>query len=189
MEVELDRPLPALEKAQSPGGRPYRRANVFVRLHGEPLGWVDVPLGSREGLTPAELATTVWPDVMDRARAHLERDGEEAPALLPPDGLQMAGEPTCIRERRAFLETAPRLSVLIPSRERPERLRRCLDSLLVLRVSDGPCDVGNSGQCAGDRRDPRLGRGLLGACGHPIRAGGRAGKRKCAQLRHAGRRH
>ncbi len=130
MEVELSEPLPALAAAAAPDGRPYRRANVFVRLHGEPLGWVDVSLGGGEGLDAAALAAAVWPEVADRARRHLERDGQDAPTLLSPGGIATSGEPACCRERRLFLEAAPSISVLIPSRERPDRLQRCLDSLL-----------------------------------------------------------
>jgi O-antigen biosynthesis protein len=130
VEIELGQPLPALEAAKAPDGRPYRRAHVLVRLHGEPLGLVDVPLPPDTGLEPAELAKAVWPEVVGRARTHLEKDGLYAPELLSADGLDMTDEPACIRDRRTFLETAPRLSVLIPSRERPERLRRCIDSIL-----------------------------------------------------------
>ncbi len=130
VEVELSESVPDLQAAQAPDGSPYRRANVFVRLHGEPLGWVDVPLASGEGLKSSDLAAAIWPEVIDRVRSHLESDGEEAPTMLPPTGLGISGEPACLRERREFLETAPKISVLIPSRERPDRLRRCLDSVL-----------------------------------------------------------
>jgi len=130
VDVELSEPIPMVPAACSPSGQPYRRANVFVRLHGEPLGYVDVPLGAGEGLEPNDLATAIWPQVIGRAQLHIERDGEDAPVELPVSGIASSDTPACVRERHAFLERAPSLTVLIPSRERPDRLQRCLDSIL-----------------------------------------------------------
>jgi O-antigen biosynthesis protein len=131
-EVELGEPLPALEARQAPDGRTYRKALVFVRLHSEPLGLVEVALAADGSLPAGELAKAVWPEVADGVRDHLAHDGLEAPPSLgaegagPPHG---AG-PRCVHERADFLSEAPPLTVLIPTRERPQRLRRCLDSIL-----------------------------------------------------------
>ncbi len=100
-----------------------------MRLHGEPLACVAVGLNS-DALDPAELADAVWPEVRDGVRRHLIGDGLPVPDALPARGLQGAGTPRCVAEREAFLAAAPQISVLIPTRERPERLERCLDSLL-----------------------------------------------------------
>lgn len=131
-QVELGGPLPPLQPRSSPDGRTYREALVFVRLHSEPLGLVEVALDSTGALAPAALARAVWPEVAAGARDHLVRDGLEPLAALGPDGIPTADavEPRCVRERLDFLRDAPPLTVLIPSRERPQRLRRCLDSIL-----------------------------------------------------------
>lgn len=131
-EVELSEPLAGLKPRKAPSGRSYRAALVFVRLHSEPLGLVEVALEEDGSVAAESLAKALWPEVAGRVRSHLGRDGREAPAALDASGIEpMAGEkPRCARERADFLRDAPALTVLIPSRERPQRLQRCLDSIL-----------------------------------------------------------
>lgn len=125
-EVELGRALPGLDRG--PEGR-HRFAWVLARLHTVPVGLarLEVPAG---GLGPEALAAALWGEVAPVATAHLAEDGLPAPAALEAAGLGTESVPACVRAREELLRSAPFLSVLIPSRERPERLRRCLDSLL-----------------------------------------------------------
>jgi GT2 family glycosyltransferase len=131
-EVELGQPLPRLGPERTPDGRTYRHVLVFVRLHTEPLALCEVDLDADGSLAPAALARALWPEVGERVRGHLAADGVEAPAALGEGGIETAGggEPRCVVQRAEFLARAPQLTVLIPSRERPERLGRCLDSIL-----------------------------------------------------------
>jgi GT2 family glycosyltransferase len=131
-EVEIGEPLSQLEARQTPDGQTYRRALVFVRLHTEPLALVEVSLGEDGSLAPERLAQAIWPEIADRVRRHLADDGLNAPVALDAGGVERpgSGEPRCAAARAEFSRTAPDLTVLIPSRERPERLRRCLDSIL-----------------------------------------------------------
>lgn len=130
--MELSEPLLELEPRQAPDGRTYCRALVFVRLHSEPLGLVDVALGRDGSLAAAELAKVIWPEVAGGVRRHLEEDGIDAPEAIGVGGIGVSdrGEPRCTSERSGFLRTAPDMTVLIPSRDRPERLKRCLDSII-----------------------------------------------------------
>ncbi|HEX3173617.1 MAG TPA: glycosyltransferase [Solirubrobacterales bacterium] len=154
-EVELGRPLQGLPARPGPDGRPYRRALAFVRLHSEPLALVEVALDEEGSLSAGELAEALWPQAAERVRRHLAADGAKAPASLDVAGIPSEGEPRCLRERRAFLGEAPALTVLIPSRERPQRLQRCLDSIL---ASEYPLDrielivVDNAPETDGTRR-------------------------------------
>lgn len=133
VEIELADNLPALEAASDPRGSIYHRALALVRLHGDPVGLIEVPL--REGaITPDELGQVLWPAIRRRAARHLREDDESATI---PSGLSLTGPavvvdgtPRCVDRRRAFLKAADPVTVLIPSRERPERLRRCLESVL-----------------------------------------------------------
>ncbi len=131
-EVELGEPLPDLQASRASDGRAYRRALIFVRLHTEPLALCEVELGGDGSLAPESLARAIWPEVAERARRHLAADGIEAPAALDVGGIASSqeGEPPCAVARAEFLRIAPELTVLIPSRERSERLQRCLDSIL-----------------------------------------------------------
>jgi len=131
-EVELGEPLSGLSALAPPEGGCYRTALVFVRLHAEPLGLVEVDLQADGSLGVAELARAVWPGVSARVERHLAGEGLQAPPELDPCGIASPGgaQPPCVERRLEFLREAPRLTVLIPSRERPERLGRCLDSIL-----------------------------------------------------------
>lgn len=44
LEIELSAPLPRLDRTESPSGPAYSRARALVRLHGEPLGLLDLAL-------------------------------------------------------------------------------------------------------------------------------------------------
>ncbi len=123
-ELELSEPLPALEPAAR-----HRAVLLLARLHDEPLGVLEPEL-SPGGLSAAALADAVWRELKDKIQAHLAADGIAGPASLPAGGLATEAGPACCRTRERFLERAPELTVLIPSRERPERLRRCLESIL-----------------------------------------------------------
>jgi GT2 family glycosyltransferase len=130
-EVDIGEPLAALEPRRSQDGETYRRALVFVRLHSEPLALVDVALDRDGSLTAEGVARAIWPEVAERVVRHLADDGVEGPAMLGAAGIEVPDgeESACVGQRTEFLRSAPELTVLIPSRERPERLRRCLDSI------------------------------------------------------------
>jgi O-antigen biosynthesis protein len=133
VEVELGEPLPDLAPS---GTDPYPLALVFVRLHGTPVGLVELRL--EDGRLEAEaLAAAVWPQVRDSVERHLAADGLAAASGLSATGLATDGRPRCLVERDRFLLDPPPLTVLIPSRERAERLRRCLESIF---ASEYPAD-------------------------------------------------
>ncbi len=128
LEVELRSPLPDLEPAADLEGRPYKRALILVRFHSEPLGLAEVEL-SGGGLDASALAAQIWPQVRRALNEHLGADGAAPVSRLDPDGLGAVAA-RCEVARASFLERAPEMTVVIPSRERPERLERCLDSIL-----------------------------------------------------------
>jgi GT2 family glycosyltransferase len=110
VELELDRP----QELRAPGGLgpvvPSGRVSALVRLHGHPLGLVqaDGAPGDPAGLRRALVAA-----------AHRELHIPEQRSLL--DSPEPASRP------------GPTLSVVVATHNRPESLRRCLDSLLRTR--------------------------------------------------------
>lgn len=138
LEIELSEPLAPIEPDS--GGRRYPRAIALIRLHAQPLGLAELEVPPA-GLEPVAVAAAIWPEVRGAAAAHLARDGVAGPGELGADGLAAAETPPCISARESFLADAPFLSVLIPSRERPERLRRCLDSILASAYPSGRFEV------------------------------------------------
>jgi glycosyltransferase involved in cell wall biosynthesis len=121
LDLELAEPLPAVA-ARTTDGRRVEQAWVLVRLFTEPLGTVliDVP---EEGLAPAGLAAAVEAELGTVLRRRLG-------GPVPLDGIDPVTEPAFLARRRAVLATAPHITVVVCTRERPGALARCLDSLL-----------------------------------------------------------
>lgn len=128
--VELADGVPALE-ALAPDGRRFREALTLVRLHGEPLGLVRVPLPG-DGLPAQAHADALWAALAAHVRHHLRRDGLAEVDGLGPEGLPAGWSGPCGVDREELLRTAPPITVVIPTRDRPDRLARCLRSLRAL---------------------------------------------------------
>lgn len=122
MEVELTQPLPAVSYDGTHG-----RACVLARLHGEPVGSCVVPLGAA-GLAPGELGALLWPDLREPVAARFAAAGLPRPGTLTGLRADPAEWPFLIR-RREVLASAPFISVVICTRDRPDRLRACLRHL------------------------------------------------------------
>ncbi|MBO3738880.1 glycosyltransferase family 2 protein [Actinoplanes flavus] len=122
LDLELSEPLPPVG-ATAPDGRRVQQAWALVRLFTEPLGTilVDVP---QHGLTPGDLAAAIDRELGDVVRPRL------GGAPVPADGFVPASEPAFLASRRAALASAPDITVVVCTRERPGALARCLDSLL-----------------------------------------------------------
>jgi O-antigen biosynthesis protein len=120
LEVEVSEPLADIAPTTTAAGKPFARARVLVRIHSWPVGFVDVDLGP-EGLSGAALAAAVDAQLGDRIARHLEADA---------DGITDAAEPACLATRRETLRTPPSVSVVVPTVDRPEALRRTLRDLV-----------------------------------------------------------
>ncbi|MDQ3701701.1 MAG: glycosyltransferase family 2 protein, partial [Chloroflexota bacterium] len=121
----------AVDAARS--GEEYGSALVLVRLHDQPLGLVELPApatGHRE-IRADDYAGTIWGALGGAINRHLEEDGLPQVAGLTRDGVS-AGPARCRLERDALLADAPMVSVIIPTRDRPDWLADCLRSLVAL---------------------------------------------------------
>ena len=103
-----------------PVGQP--RARVLVRLHGETLGYVTVPLDAG-GLDPAVLSRRSHEEYADRIAAHLAAEGLPADQLRPPP----AGS-ACPNH----VDNDSLVSVVVCTRNRSQILADCLDRLRAL---------------------------------------------------------
>ena len=124
MDVELTQPLPGVNYDGQHG-----RAWVLARLHGEPVGSCVVPLDAA-GLAPGELAAILWPELREPVAARFAAAGLPQPDTLTGHGLRTdpANWPFLVR-RREVLAAAPFVSVVICTRDRPDRLQACLRHL------------------------------------------------------------
>jgi len=100
-------------RSVSPRGA-QRTARVLVRLHGEPLGYLTLPLTDTG---PADVAGAAWRAFADRIEQHLAAEGVEV--VIP-----VAGE-AC--PNRVVDEEL--VSVVVCTRNRSDQLAACLDRL------------------------------------------------------------
>jgi O-antigen biosynthesis protein len=127
MDVELGEAPPPVA-ARSADGRMDASIRALVRLHGCPLGVVDLDLPER-GLGAEALALAIARELGEEIHRHLADD-----ELMP--GAADAASPRCLARRRALRDRAPRASVIVATRERPQSLSRCLRSLRALDYPD-----------------------------------------------------
>ncbi len=131
LEVELDRPLLAIPVYDRQAGKGYRRAQVLVCLHAQPLGLVDLEW-EETGPDETQLAERIWQTLAPAINEHLHEDGLPEAAGLSARGLQVEAMPPCLQARAQFLAHAPFASVIVCTRDRAEHLERCLDLLTQL---------------------------------------------------------
>ncbi|HWD70965.1 MAG TPA: glycosyltransferase [Actinomycetota bacterium] len=145
LDLEISRPLAGIGPAAGPGEEKYSSALVLVRLHGRPLGTLQLDL--RAGAIAAgEVARRVWERLRQPIVDHLAADGIEAPDRLTESGLAPEGplkglddkepegslegpdnEPACQRYDDG---TFPFASVVISTHERPGPVGACIESIL-----------------------------------------------------------
>jgi GT2 family glycosyltransferase len=127
-EVELSTAIPAL-----PGddAGTYGSARLFARLHGYPLGSVDLD-AAPDGLSPERCAEAIWAGLGGEINRHLRADGLPALTGLSAAGIPAAPAPACQAPRRAVLAQAPFASVVVCTKDRPDAVDRVLGSIAQL---------------------------------------------------------
>jgi GT2 family glycosyltransferase len=118
VDVELSQPLVTIDSLQG-----YSGAQILVRLHGSPLGYVQLPITDNqctaEALGQAILDRLGWPIVQ-----HLIDDGL---AVGSPAGLRIADLVNTPHPH--YDGTFPLVTVAVCTRDRPRDLALCLDAL------------------------------------------------------------
>jgi len=127
-EVELGAPLPALLPRVTRAGEPFAASLCLVRLHGEPLGLVEVELPPA-GLAAADLAACIEVELGDELARRLHEDGLPL-GQVRAEGVAGADAPPCAAKRRDLLASFPSVSVVICTRNRPDSVRTTLRSIL-----------------------------------------------------------
>jgi GT2 family glycosyltransferase len=125
LEVELSDGVPALADRTRPDGPRYPGAQVLVRLHGQPLGVLDLALPPG-GLSARAHAGAIGRRLSGAIDEHLRRDG------LPPRDLRSAeltGVGAACPSRPAPRGSGPPVSVVVPTCGRTTLLDRTLDAL------------------------------------------------------------
>ncbi|MGH2718149.1 MAG: glycosyltransferase family 2 protein [Actinomycetota bacterium] len=132
LDIEVGDPLPTIEATLAEDGQPYRAALVLVRLHGWPIGTVELGLDDAP-VPPDALAELVWAELAFPILRHLAQDhlppiehldARGIPWRVPPGSEELA--PCQQTDEAAF----PLATVVITTHERPEPLAECVDSVL-----------------------------------------------------------
>lgn len=102
----------------------HGRSRVLVRLHGQPLGYLDLPTPPA-GLDPVELAAAARRRWTPAIEAHLAAEG-----LAERDGIIPAATTGCAT---ADPDATPSVTVVVCTRDRAADLAECLEALRALR--------------------------------------------------------
>jgi glycosyltransferase involved in cell wall biosynthesis len=131
LTIELSQPLPVITAHDDATYMSYERVFCLIRFHSQPLGVVKLNFAKDE-LLPEDYRLAVWKSCRDAILRHLQEDGLPLVDELTSKGLPSGDPPRCLLAREGFLTTAPFMSVIVPTRERPKLLAACLDALLSL---------------------------------------------------------
>ncbi len=133
IELELGQPLPIIAAFDERTQHSYSRAICLVRLHSAPLGIIQLAL-DEDGTHPQDYAPLIWQSLQRVILQHLQQDGLPAITGLGSEGIFFSVTPACIEERENFLRSpmAPFISVVVPTRDRPDSLASCISSLASL---------------------------------------------------------
>lgn len=139
VEVEIGAALPSLGAGVGELGIPYGSAICLVRLHGRPLGLVEVDLSSG-GVSAGSLAERIEAELAAEIGAHLDADGLPR-RVLGAAGIEGPEQPSCASAREDFLGRAPLVSVVIPTRSSPDRTAATVGSVLASRYPGNRIEV------------------------------------------------
>lgn len=126
-DIELSEPLPDLA-AYDPAGRRVGQAWLLVRLFSEPLGLLTLDLPD-QGVPAPMLAAAIERGYRPAIRARVSAAGGDPDASIL-DGVRLPGQSPFLARRDEVLRSAPPITVVLCTRERPEALAVCLESLL-----------------------------------------------------------
>jgi GT2 family glycosyltransferase len=118
LEAELTQPLPTIDPTAY--DRPYHKALLLVRIQGRPIGRLEVALDY--ALTPDALAHRIETALHDAIAAYFAEAGLPAAQTLTAQGFTI---PLHVPQ-----DPRPFVSVIVATRDRPDRLRACLQTLL-----------------------------------------------------------
>lgn len=132
-EVELSQALPALRP--SAFGSIYQRLLLLIRLHGQPLGLLDLKVPST-GMSAEDLAVQIWRSQAESIQSHLRQDSVPFVERLGVDGIEETHLARCLHDYQTMLANAPFVSVIIATHDRAASLKVTIDSLLAMDYPD-----------------------------------------------------
>lgn len=133
VELELENGTLSLPTSLTSAGEPYGAARVIVRLHGKPLGLLELEL-AHGVLDSDDISRRVWSELEPKIAEHLRRDGVADLAAygerVPP-----ISNPPCLEARERARVSGRPVSIVIATHDRPDGLARTLKSVIELDYS------------------------------------------------------
>ena len=116
-------------KPQLKPGQCFERTHVLVTFAGMPVGvaWLEVPAA---GLSGSSVAEVVWRELASQITAAARRHGMQEPQRLTQAGIARPHQAQIKTAETVANANAPFVSVIIATRNRPDTLQACLDSVL-----------------------------------------------------------
>ncbi|HZT05861.1 MAG TPA: glycosyltransferase family 2 protein [Chloroflexota bacterium] len=151
-EVDLAEPIPLLRPSPSGESDGYSRALSLVWVHDHPIGLVQlaIPPG---GLNAEQYARQIWRQIGDAINTHLTRDGLPSLRGLTAAGIGQPGNAGCWAALDAARASGPRVSVVIPTRNRPDQIVACITSVLRQDYPAHEIIVADNGPCSSETQD------------------------------------
>ena len=148
-EWDVVDPVPVfrLGEQQAGGGS---RVHLLVRLGTEPLGCTDFEIDSADCFA-GHARSAAWRSYSSAINARLTESGLPLVNELALDGLKIdPNRLNFVAERQRLLENAPEISVIICTRDRPQRLAECVREVArleypcyeIIVVDNAPADPG-----------------------------------------------
>lgn len=127
-DIDLDHALPRLERVGNAGV-----VRVLVRVHRRPIALVEVAVPP-EGLSPEHVRRALV-DALPALAAHLDETSAAVPSPMGSTPSELA-TPSSMSRRRKIADDGPAMTILISTRDRPDSLLRCLDSIADLEYKN-----------------------------------------------------
>jgi O-antigen biosynthesis protein len=125
-QVELSEGVGDIAAPAGPGP-PYAAVRLLVRLHGQPLGFVTLPLVDGR-LAASAIVEQVSERLRSEVSAHLVEDALDPVASITAAGVGAVRD-SRRRRRPAGGAGGPLVTVVVATRDRPQSLARCLRAL------------------------------------------------------------
>jgi glycosyltransferase involved in cell wall biosynthesis len=116
-------------------GPNYRAARLLVRVHGQPIGYVDIIAGPAEGIERARILAALDPEAIARALSHVADDLRSLGLVKQAELVDLSAaldqlavlQVGCPKHNRA---AGPLVSIAVCTRDRAQSIGATLDSLM-----------------------------------------------------------
>lgn len=135
LEVELADESFSAPRVETGTAEAYCAARVVVRLHGRPLGLLELEL-KNGAFDSDDTLRRIWSLFGSEIAEHLRLDGAEAAVLDYREGVPPIPQPPCVEARERARVGGPMVSIVIATHGRPVGLSRTLSSVIALDYSN-----------------------------------------------------